>query len=574
MNKPIIIPDVLYGREVVFDREINNPNEVNIVVTTMIHELNNQTIPAVESYLSQTNKINSVMLIIDDGTSNISIDEENIYVVKIPKCDIARGRNFANEICRRIFPEDSWVCRLDADDTFYANNTLDQIYQQVMHLDVKWALAGNDLKLFGQKIERDNPVNAQFLNKQYIISRLKGMAEGDVSCELPSCNLWKKNAYRVYYPEVTSGEDHWLVAKLLLKYQNCGHILNGLKYANYHLQGDNTQDNKKSGQYTKSRKSLYNSFNEDTTVEKCLDWGLEGMVFTSGDEVVKKFYNFSISDEQVKWLKSIPNAPILDVKWKKQDGSWKAVSHFQFHINPNDVSREQISTFITSCLENRIVFQNVNKENMFIDGNNLLKCLDIGTSIVPFNTQFFRDMCLRLFACFILKMSDYELSKRTLIFRNNIEEMKKFEGFEDFYSREMQLYNLNRGFFRKPARDMQEEKTMHQNTTLMVKTCAMDYKLIQRQVQHIIRQITKFDDFNQTILLIDPKQGDFLRQHEVGDLEKLMIQAKKLKEETWIDEVIIAPNEDKNIVSNCLENWFNLNSSSTHTTSGVPLFPQ
>ena len=195
MNKPIIIPDVLYGREVVLDREINNPNEVKIIVTTLIHELNNQTIPAVESYLSQTNRMNSIMLIIDDGTSNISIDEENVYLVKIPKCNVARGRNFANEICRRIFPDESWVCRLDADDTFHDNNTLDEIYQQIRDLDIKWALAGNDLKLSGQKIERKNPVNAQFLNKQYIISRLKEMAEGDVSSELPSCNLWKKNAY-------------------------------------------------------------------------------------------------------------------------------------------------------------------------------------------------------------------------------------------------------------------------------------------------------------------------------------------------------------------------------------------
>ena len=107
MNKPIIIPDVLYGREVELDREIINPNEVRIIVTTLIHELDNQTIPAVESYLSQTKRNNSIMLIIDDGTSNISIDEENVYIVKIPQCNVARGRNFANEICRRIFPNES-----------------------------------------------------------------------------------------------------------------------------------------------------------------------------------------------------------------------------------------------------------------------------------------------------------------------------------------------------------------------------------------------------------------------------------------------------------------------------------
>ena len=82
------------------------------------------------------------MLIIDDGTSNISIDEENVYVVKIPSCNVARGRNFANEICRRIFPNDSWVCRLDSDDTFYSENTLDELYQKIIDSDVEWALLG------------------------------------------------------------------------------------------------------------------------------------------------------------------------------------------------------------------------------------------------------------------------------------------------------------------------------------------------------------------------------------------------------------------------------------------------
>ena len=574
MNKPIIISDILYGQEVILDREINNPNDVKIVITTLIHELKNQAIPAVESYLCQNNSINSVMLLIDDGTSNISINEENVYVVKIPKCNVARGRNFANEICRRIFPDDLWICRLDADDTFFDNNTLDGIYQQLTDLDVKWALAGNDLTLSDKKIERDNPVNIHFNSQQYILSRLEGMANGNISSELPSCNLWKKNAYRIYYPEVASGEDHWLVAKLLLNHQNRGHILNGFKHANYHLQGKNTQGNQNSGQYLESRKSLFHSFNEGATMEKCLDWGLEGMVYASGDIVVKKFYNSSITDEQVKWLKSIPDAPMLNVKWNKLGDSWEATSRLQLNINPKNASREQISKFISSCIENRLVFLNVNKKNMYIDENDMLKCLDVGSSIVPFKPQYFRDMCLRLYLSFKLEMSDYEVSKRTEVFRNNIEEMKNYDGFEDFYSREMQLYNLNRGFFRKPARDMKGEKNNHENTTLMIKACAMDYKLIRPQVQHIIRQVTKFDKFTKTILLIDPKQGDFLRQHNNGNLEKLLVEANKLKQETWVDEIFVSPNENSDNVSKCLASWFDISSCSTHTNSGVPLFPQ
>ena len=57
----------------------------------------------------------------------------------------------------------------------------------------------------------------------------------------------------------------------------------------------------------------------------------------------------------------------------------------------------------------------------------------------------------------------------------------------------------------------------------------MDYKLIRWQVQHIIRQMTRYDKFARTILLIDSKQENFLRQHDLGDLEGLLQQAELSK---------------------------------------------
>ena len=117
-----------------------------------------------------------------------------------------------------------------------------------------------------------------------------------------------------------------------------------------------------------------------------------------------------------------------------------------------------ISRFIASCIQNRVVCLNVNKKNMYLDDKNTLSYIDVGASIVPFEARFFRDMCLRLYLAFVLKFTDDEISKCSKTFRNDIDEMRTFDGFEDFYSREVQLYNLNCGFFRKPARDIKMEK--------------------------------------------------------------------------------------------------------------------
>lgn len=574
MSDLIELSDVMYGQHITLSQKIVDPDRVDVVVTTLIHNHPNGPIPAVESFLQQKSKTNSIMLILDDGTSDYVIEDSRIYIARIPECNVARGRNFAYEICRQIFPNDTWICRLDSDDTLQNEFALRNIHNQIKNMHIQWALAGNDLILDDEKLTRDNPVTADFKNHEFVLSRLEKMADGEETAELPSCNLWKRNSFRIYYPEVDSAEDHWLVSKLLLKHQDKGQILTGFKHANYHLKGNNTQNNILSGKYSESRQLLYNSLNTNSTSIECIDWGLEGMVFRHSDKVVKTFNKQTINEEQISWLSSLDDAPILKVSWEAIDGQWTATSKFQPNNEPEDVSREMISRFISSCIKSRIVCLNVNKKNMYIDEKNALSYIDIGSSIVPFEARFFRDMCLRLYLSFVLGYSSHELSVLTKTFRNNIGQMKKFEGFEDFFSREVQLYNLNQGFFRKPARDIKADKVNHENTTLLIKTCAMDYRLIRNQVQHIVRQVTRFDIFEKTVLLIDPKRTNFLRQHDDGNLDRLFDEAQRLKKENWIDDILISPNEDKRLVMHCLEEWFGLSSISTHTKSGVPLFPQ
>ena len=65
----------------------------------------------------------------------------------------------------------------------------------------EWALAGNTLSENYELIERVNKIDETLMFPEAVIERLKRMAEGDISAELPSCNLWKKNSFKAVYPD-------------------------------------------------------------------------------------------------------------------------------------------------------------------------------------------------------------------------------------------------------------------------------------------------------------------------------------------------------------------------------------
>ena len=93
----------LYGHDVTLNREIKGLEKIDLIVTTLIHNHDNDSIPAVESFIRQKNNTNSIMLIVDDGTSRFTIDNERIYVARIPQCNVARAR-ISMEHAGGIFP--------------------------------------------------------------------------------------------------------------------------------------------------------------------------------------------------------------------------------------------------------------------------------------------------------------------------------------------------------------------------------------------------------------------------------------------------------------------------------------
>lgn len=561
--------------------------ESAVVIVMLVHDNGPEISHAVDSVLSQTGAVDYALLMVSSQSPAQALKHigshrysPNLILAHTPITSVAQGRNLSRHIVKECMSSAEWICRLDADDELAHNRVLSDIHGTLSQApqSIRWALAGNTLTQDGEVLERVNHADDSLLGRE-LIKRLERMANADSTAELPSCNLWLRPGFKAVYPDIGSGEDHWLVTHLLVNHSEEGILLKDSVHANYNLSGGTTEYNKDSGIHQRSRQLLFDSvrfWNDqmEPVSEVCLGWGSEGNVWRIGESIEKRFHSLVLKDEDVDWLKSLPPGPMPSAAWIKGARGWVAESVFEETEPAISVSREQISRFIEYCLESQIVFLNISRANLRLRDGDLF-CLDIGSQIVPYEDRYFRDMCLRLYLVFIEGWSDQELSERSLKFRNNVEAMRSVDGFEQFYHREILKYFYHRGAFRKPSRDIQPKARAHDEVTLMVKSCAMEADLIERQSHHIMDQVCRYDSFNERILLLDPKEGVFLRQYNEGNIASLLEVASRLEREGVYDRVLISPLKGaQQTIGDLHERWFGLRSEQTHTTEGVPVFPQ
>lgn len=211
------------------------------------------------------------VLVLDDDSEDEwqgrleSLAPRNGLVVAQAVCgSAALARNRLLDVADAAFPNAQWVARLDADDRLASPNSLAALLQKAICSDAKFVLAGNRLRRNGKLLKRTNPAKAELLRADYVLSRLAGMARGEPEAELPSCNLLLATHSGWRYPEQTSGEDHWLVAELLLRHADKGAILTELFYADYELEGATTALNHRQARHLSARQTL---------LQTALKWG-------------------------------------------------------------------------------------------------------------------------------------------------------------------------------------------------------------------------------------------------------------------------------------------------------------
>ena len=149
----------------------------------------------------------------------------------------------------------SWHVRLDADDAFSGRDSLADAFAGVRPWH-RIILAGNrQLTATGERVGRNLP-SAALKRRPCLLKRISLMASGKFESELPSCNLIMRAGFGWRYPARKSAEDHWLVARLLLQLPSASLLIRQIELVDYHVGGQATAKNQKSGIYCSERRRL------------------------------------------------------------------------------------------------------------------------------------------------------------------------------------------------------------------------------------------------------------------------------------------------------------------------------
>lgn len=108
------------------------------------------------------------------------------------------------------------------------------------------------------------------------------------------------------------------------------------------------------------------------------------------------------------------------------------------------------------------------------------------------------------------------------------------------------------------------------SVSLVIKTCAMEAGTIERQVEHLVGQLSGPLPFHERILAIDALRDGFVRQHAAADWEGLQAAAQRLRVRGLIDRVVLGPTAGET-TRRLYHDWFGIECSATHTVRGYPL---
>jgi hypothetical protein len=206
----------------------------------------------------------SIILANDNSSDNwkekISdlLKDNRIIQLNLNNSDVVKTRNAINDYIINNLKEVVLICRLDADDEYADNYVLSKIEEILDKENPEAIVSGNYLRLNGKIIERKNYAVKEFRNINYILKRLKLMSENVSDAELPSCNLILTPKILKPYPNIKSGEDHYLLTYYLMNQDKYKIFLaDNLLLTIFSLGGAATTNNQKSNIYLNCRKELY-----------------------------------------------------------------------------------------------------------------------------------------------------------------------------------------------------------------------------------------------------------------------------------------------------------------------------
>lgn len=107
--------------------------------------------------------------------------------------------------------------------------------------------------------------------------------------------------------------------------------------------------------------------------------------------------------------------------------------------------------------------------------------------------------------------------------------------------------------------------------SLMIKTCYMEWKTIERQIRHLVSQLEGPRAFGERVVVVDQRTDGFTRQYEKPNSRAHRKAMDSLLSDGVVDRVIYAP-QDEAAIRSIMRRWFDVDASDSHTVRGQPAF--
>ena len=112
---------------------------------------------------------------------------------------------------------------------------------------------------------------------------------------------------------------------------------------------------------------------------------------------------------------------------------------------------------------------------------------------------------------------------------------------------------------------------MASKVSLLIKTCVAEWRLIERMVRHMVRQLEGPRGFAEKVVVVDSYGGPFRRQYDKADSTAHRMAMERLLRDGVVDRVVYAPSDPKQIRST-YRKWFGERPGETHSANGQQLF--
>ena len=143
-----------------------------------------------------------------------------------------------------------------------------------------------------------------------------------------------------------------------------------------------------------------------------------------------------------------------------------------------------------------------------------------------------------------------------------IEEVSEFDGVD---TNSLLPASDHLAFRLTPAR------TEAPRVSLLIKTCLMEWRMIERMVRHQVGQLESPVQFAEKVVVVDTLEGPFARQYDLPDPGGHRAAMEHLLEDGVVDRVVYAPTEPE-VIRSTYRIWFGSESAESHSVNGQPLF--